>query len=174
VNLDVDEPVEVLDHDARWASWFETDAAEIARTLGDRLRRVEHFGSTSVPGLAAKPIIDVLVAPVAWPLSPEDRESLVSLGYEYLGEAGVSGREYFRRRGQHATNVAVVRFGSPVWRDNLLVRDYLRQHPEVASAYAQRKKEVWANGARKLLAYSEEKASDVARIVDGARRWRDG
>ena len=174
MNRDVDEPVDLVEYDARWASWYEADAAEISRALGPRLRGVEHFGSTSVPGLAAKPIIDVLVAPVEWPLASEDRECLEDRGYEYFGEAGVPGREYFRRRGQRDTNLAVVEFEGPAWRDNLLLRDYLRCHPSVASAYARRKKEVWAGGARRLLAYSAEKASEVAALLDAARRWRAG
>ncbi len=170
----IDEPVEVVEHDPRWTSWYEASAADIARALGPRLRALEHFGSTAVPGLAAKPIVDVLVAPVEWPLTSEDRECLEDLGYEYLGEAGVPGREYFRRRGQRVTNLAVVEFESPVWRDNLLLRDYLRCHPDIARAYARRKKEIWARGARRLLAYSAEKAFDVAALLDAAKKWRAG
>lgn len=172
MSRDVDEPVTVLEYDPRWPSWYEADAAEIARALGRRLRAVEHFGSTSVPGLTAKPIVDVLVAPVAWPLASADRESLEARGYEHHGEAGVPGREYFRRRSGHATNLAVVDFDGLLWRDNLLLRDYLRGHPAVALAYGRRKSDVWNAGARTLLAYSAAKAGEVAALLDAARKWR--
>jgi GrpB-like predicted nucleotidyltransferase (UPF0157 family) len=171
----IDEPVHVEEYDPRWLAWYDADAAEITRALGPRLRRVEHFGSTAVPGLAAKPIVDILVAPVEWPLSTSDRASPEAVGYEYLGEAGVPGREYFRRRnprGPHDTNLALVQFEGPLWKDNLLLRDYLRCHPAAALAYARRKKLASASGATRLLAYSAQKAPEVAALVDAARRWR--
>src|SRR5688572_18049289 len=121
----IDEPIELAPYDPRWASLYAADAAELASTLGDRMRAVEHFGSTAVAGLCAKPIIDILVAFVEWPLNSPDREALISLGYEYLGESGVAGREYFRRRAGHATNLAVVEWGGALWNDNIALRDYL-------------------------------------------------
>src|SRR5690349_9467805 len=89
MNDNLDEPVDLADYDARWASWYESDANELRRILGSRVRALEHFGSTSVPGLVSKPIIDVLVALVDWPLRSEDRRLLEGQGYEYLGQAGV-------------------------------------------------------------------------------------
>jgi GrpB-like predicted nucleotidyltransferase (UPF0157 family) len=174
MSADVDEPVAIADYDPRWPIWFHADAVEIERALGSRVRRVEHFGSTSVPGLAAKPIVDILVAPSVWPLDRRDREALESLGYEHLGEAGVPGRQYFRRRAEHNTNLAVVELGGPLWHDNILLRDFLRSHPDTARAYGRRKRQVWMNGARRLLAYSSEKAAEVTALLDAARRWRAG
>jgi len=168
----VDEPVEVVEYDPRWPAWFRADEAQITHVLGSRLRGLEHFGSTSVSGLAAKPIIDILLAPATWPLQARDREALQALGYEYLGEAGVPGREYLRRRSEHSTNLAVVEFGGPLWRDNLLLRAFLRSHPDIALAYAEKKRRVWNGGARRLLRYSEEKAAEVQALLDAARRWQ--
>src|SRR5262245_3759478 len=125
MNPDIDEPIEISAYDPRWVSWCAEDVEELRRVLGDRLRALEHFGSTAVVGLKAKPIIDILVAPAQWPFSSADRGVLETLGYEYLGEAGVSGREYLRRRGEHATNLAVVEWGGPLWCDNITLRDYL-------------------------------------------------
>jgi GrpB-like predicted nucleotidyltransferase (UPF0157 family) len=174
VIVDVDEPVEVVDYDPRWPVWYGADAAELARALGSRLRGAEHFGSSAVPGLAAKPIVDILAASLEWPLTDEDRKVLEGLGYQYLGEAGVPGREYLRRRGQHATNLAVVESGGSLWRDNLVLRDYLRCHPNVAFSYGNRKKELWARGARRLLAYSAQKTPEVVALLDAAKKWRSG
>jgi GrpB-like predicted nucleotidyltransferase (UPF0157 family) len=174
MGADVDEPVELAEHDPRWPSWFQVDAGEIARALGPRLRGLEHFGSTAVPGLAAKPIIDILVAPNAWPLDAQDRQALEAIGYEHLGEAGVPGRQYFRRRGEHSTNLAVTDFDGPIWRDNLLLRDFLRSHPDTALAYAECKRQVWLRGARRLLGYSNEKAPELTALLEAARRWHGG
>jgi GrpB-like predicted nucleotidyltransferase (UPF0157 family) len=73
-----------------------------------------------------------------------DREALKSLGYEYLGEAGVVCREYFRRRGPHDTNLAVVEWNGQLWTDNLVLRDYLRANPGVAASYSQTKRDAVA------------------------------
>ena len=169
---EIDEPIKVVDYDPRWPDWYAADAEELSRALGTRLREVQHFGSTAVPGTAAKPIIDILVAPVDWPLAATDRSTLERLGYEYLGEANVPGREYFRRRTAHDTNLAVARWGSPLWCDNLLLRDFLQTHEDHAAEYGRAKKETWQNGTRTLLAYSARKAHIVTTLLNAAQRWR--
>jgi GrpB-like predicted nucleotidyltransferase (UPF0157 family) len=169
---EIDEPIRVVDYEPRWADWYAADAEELSRALGTRLRELQHFGSTAVPGTAAKPIIDILVAPVDWPLAATDRSTLERLGYEYLGEANVSGREYFRRRTAHDTNHAVVRWGSPLWCNNLLLRDFLRAHEDRAAEYGRAKQETWQNGTRTLLAYSDRKAHIVTTLLNAAQRWR--
>jgi GrpB-like predicted nucleotidyltransferase (UPF0157 family) len=172
VQRDIDEPIEVVPYDARWAAWYAVDAAELAYAVGRRVRAVEHFGSTAIAGLCAKPIIDVLVAFVEWPLALCDRVALESLAYEYLGEAGVPGREYFRRRAEHATNVAVVEWGGALWMDNLVLRDFLRAHPDTAREYAEEKQRAWSQGARTLLRYSSAKSRYVSELVSRAKQWQ--
>ena len=168
----LDETIAVVDYDPRWPSWFADDAGELARALGVRLLEAEHIGSTSVPGMAAKPIIDILVAPVEWPLAAVDRGALEQLGYEYFGEANVPGREYFRRRAAHDTNLAVIEWGSPLWLDNLVLRDFLRAHGDAAAEYAGSKRAVWLGGSQTLLAYSAAKAHVVTALLNAARAWR--
>lgn len=170
---EIDEPIEVVAYDARWPAWFIEDAAEVRQCLGSSIDSVDHFGSTSVPNLTAKPIIDVLVALVSWPLLGTERLALEALGYEYFGEAGVPGREYLRRRASHATNLAVVARGSSLVADNLAVRDYLISHPEVARSYGDLKQAVWSQGARALLEFSRGKHEFVDRLLLRARAWRD-
>jgi GrpB-like predicted nucleotidyltransferase (UPF0157 family) len=169
---EINEPVHVIDYDARWPAWFAEDVTELSQALGCRLHEAQHFGSTAVPGMAAKPIIDILVAPIEWPLAAPDRDTLESLGYEYLGEAGVPGREYFRRRRAHDTNLAVVRYGSALWHDNLLLRDFLRVHDAQAAAYSAAKRDGWRAGATTLLAYSKAKAPIVDTLLTAAHAWR--
>ena len=170
----IDEPVTVVPYDPSWVDWCRHDAEELTAGFGSRLKEVAHSGSTSVPGLAAKPMIDVLVAPASWPLVEADRITFETLGYEYLGEAGAAGREYFRRRREHNTNLAVVEWQGTLWLDNLLLRDYLRAHTDVSAQYAELKNEVWRNGARTLLAYSEHKRQCMEELFTAARRWKTG
>lgn len=169
---EIDEPVEIAEYDRRWPVWFEQDAAEVRQALGSAVHSVEHFGSTSVPHLSAKPIVDILVALVSWPLGSAERLALENLGYEYFGEAGVPGRQHLRRRTAHATNLAVVACGSTLVIDNLAVRDYLIAHPAVARSYGDAKRAAWNQGARSLLQFSRAKAELVRRLLLDARAWR--
>jgi GrpB-like predicted nucleotidyltransferase (UPF0157 family) len=105
MTIEIDEPTKVVEYNPRWVEWYAADAEELTSAFGARLREVQHFGSTSVPGIVAKPILDILVAPEKWPLTVSDREMFEALGYEHLGEAGVPGREHFRRRDAHDTNL---------------------------------------------------------------------
>jgi len=169
--VSIDEPVELSAYDARWPTWYADDAAELRDALKGRVWEIEHFGSTAVPGMVAKPIVDILVGLTESPISAIDRDAIAACGYEYLGEAGIAGREYFRRRRGHYTNLAVVEWNGPLWRDNLAVRDYLRAHPEIAAQYADAKQQAHAAGARALLAYSDAKDGYVAALVKHATQW---
>ena len=172
--MTLDEPIQIVDHDPRWSEDYRSDASELEVALAAWSPALEHFGSTSIPGLAAKPIIDILVGLEQWPMVEGVPNALRALGYEYLGEAGVPGREYFRRRRFHDTNVAVVEYRGQLWKDNMMLRDYLRVHPTVAAAYPRAKKQAWLGGARTLLAYSEAKSGEMTTLLASARRWSAG
>lgn len=108
---------------------------DISAALRELPVDVAHIGSTAVPGLDAKPIIDIQVG------SPDDLVGttiavLRSLGFEPLGQSGVSGREYLRRRSGNPVNVRVVQRHGRLWSDNILFRDYLRANPVAAARYA--------------------------------------
>ncbi|WP_433937874.1 GrpB family protein [Sorangium cellulosum] len=105
-------------------------------------------------------------------MAEDDRKAPEALGYEHLGEAGVVGPEYVRRRGTHDTNLAVVEWGASRWHDNLLLRGFLRAHEAVAAEVARSKQEAWQSGARTLLAYSERKRHAVSALLDRAKGWR--
>ncbi|ARF79604.1 GrpB family protein [Kitasatospora aureofaciens] len=169
---DLDEPIHLAPYDPAWAA--------LGPALADRLADglwglgvaagAEHIGSTSVPGLAAKPVLDVQIG-----CAPGETDAVVGhvrgLGFEYLGEAGVPGRHYLRRRDDQPANVHVVELGGPLWADNLLFRDHLRAHPEEAARYARAKREA-AGATGRLLAYSAHKAAAVAELLARAREAR--
>ena len=91
--------------------------------------------------------------------------------YEALGEAGVPGRLCFRKRGPVSFDAQVVELGGVLWRDALLLREYLRTHPEDRERYAAKKRETVAGGVNMLLRYSEEKAGVLLEMLERARRW---
>jgi GrpB-like predicted nucleotidyltransferase (UPF0157 family) len=140
-------PIEIVDYDPIWPEIYEREGASIEAALGDLIERIEHTGSTAVPGLAAKPIVDILLG-IAEP-HPLDAcvAPLQSIGYEYVPryEDTMPWRRYFRKRrpsSPYPHNLHVVRVGSPFWVEHVGLRDWLRAHPEDALAYAEAKREL--------------------------------
>ena len=136
----------VVEYDPRWPEIFEKDKAAILRALGPRVHGIEHVGSTAVKGLAAKPIVDVLLGVDADDL---DRiiEPLVAIGYEYNPDWEISMpmRRYFRRLtpdGTHTHHLHAVPYRGEFWKRHVAFRDYLRAHPEKAREYADLKKQL--------------------------------
>ena len=161
-----DEPVHVEAWDRAWQISAAAIVAECRAALGEQALAVEHIGSTAVPGLAAKPIVDVLVG-VRHGRQAAVAEELSAHGWTPLGEAGVQGREYLRRRtGQHA-NVHVVEHGSALWRNNLALREYLRRDSDARQRYEAAKRQA-VQEAPTLLAYSERKAAIVEKLLQEA------
>ena len=171
----MDEPVEITDYHPRYEGRYRAERDRVRLGLATASLKFEHIGSTAVPGLAGKPIVDLMLgaSPTVWAALEELRPRVVALGYEDLGEAGVPGRICFRKRtALRAFNLALVEEGGSLWRDNLALRDYLRTHPEDAAAYAAAKRAAFAGGGTTLLAYSTAKAPALAGLTEKARVWR--
>jgi ribonuclease III len=159
----LDEPVTVQPPDPRWPALAAEEAARLKAALGDAAVEIQHIGSTAVPGLDAKPIVDLLIGVRSLDAPPRPPD------YEACGEAGVPGRLYFRKRGPASFNAQVVVHGGDLWRDALLLRDYLRSHPEESARYGAFKHGLIAAGATSLLRYSREKAPVIAELLGRAR-----
>lgn len=156
----------VVDYDPLWPLLFRKEADAISRILGDNLVLIHHIGSTSVPFLAAKPIIDIM--PVVKDLSGVDAvsEEFVKLGYEYLGEFGIKGRRYLRKSGQERTHqIHIFQMEDDVnISRHLASRDYLRSHRDVAMEYAELKKDLAARFPYDIDGYCDGKDAFVKRI----------
>ncbi|MEU6717117.1 GrpB family protein [Nonomuraea sp. NPDC046802] len=168
-----DEPVRVVEYDPEWAVL----GAELVEQVGGELRgwlvEVEHIGSTAVPGLDAKPVIDLQVGCEEPDVAAVLRR-IRRLGFDHLGQQGTDEwREYLRRRsGGCLANIHVVERGGRLWTDNVMFRDYLRNHPQAAADYA-RVKRAAAHAAGRLRRYSELKASTVMQIMMEMRAAAD-
>jgi GrpB-like predicted nucleotidyltransferase (UPF0157 family) len=131
----------VVDYDPAWPDIFQKLRARIWPVVRDVAIAVEHVGSTSVPGLAAKPIIDMSVVVASEREVHAAIERLTTLGYVHLGNLGIEGREAFRNPdGLPPHNLYVCPEGSLGLQNQLAVRDYLRTHLETAQAYGDLKK----------------------------------
>ena len=134
-------PIIVTEYEHDWPLRFEEIARPVREAVADLGAQVEHVGSTSVPGLAAKPIIDIDVVLNSADDVPTAIERLRSLGYLYQGDKGIKGREAFLwPRGTRPHHLYVVVEGSQPHLDHVEFRDYLRGHPEVADEYASLKR----------------------------------
>jgi GrpB-like predicted nucleotidyltransferase (UPF0157 family) len=173
VSAEIDELVEITDYNPIYEGRYRAERDRLRLGLATATLKFEHIGSTAVPGLAGKPVVDLMLGapPAAWAELESLRGRIVALGYEDLGEAGVPGRIYFRRRTKlRAFNVALVEEGGALWRENVALRDYLRAHPEAAAKYAKAKRAAVAGGAKTLLAYSEAKKGALEELLADARR----
>jgi len=170
--MGIDETIEVVPYDERWVSLYEGEKEKLTNIFGETAVDIQHFGSTSVPGMFAKPIIDILIGVRTLELEPGLTEALEQYGYEGFCEAGVSGRLYFRKRKELSCNLAVVVWKSEQWNNNLLMRDYLREHCEEAQKYSELKLVTIKKGTTTLLAYSDEKEDFVGSLLERAKKWQ--
>ena len=162
------EPVEVVDYSSHWPSEFEALAAPIRAALGDLALAVEHIGSTSVPGLAAKPIIDLDVVISSRLKLPETLARLAALGYVHRSNLGIPGREAFHWIGPKRHHLYVCAVDTPSLRQHLLFRDYLRAHPAEAQAYGELKKRLAEQHRNDREAYGLAKTDFATRILSRA------
>jgi GrpB-like predicted nucleotidyltransferase (UPF0157 family) len=167
----VADSVTIVDYDPQWPARFAEERARLAEAFGDDAIEIEHIGSTSVPGLAAKPIIDIVIGARTVPPPASRITAVEGLGYEHLGEYGIPGRAYFRRRSPRPRthHVHVYAAGSDRIRDHLLFRDWLRAHPAEATSYAELKREL-ARQDLDSAAFQSGKAHFIAELLGRARR----
>ena len=170
--MQIDETVSIVGYDPEWPSLFEKERAILIKALGDRISDLQHVGSTAVGGLSSKPVIDILAGLHSYPANSQVIEELERVGYEYLGEAGVMGRQYLRKRSVESYNLHLVEEGSDHWEKNVLLRDYLRANSEEAMRYARHKEELMKKGVKTLLEYSDQKDKMMAEMIERAIEWR--
>lgn len=163
----------VVDYDPGWPEAFKSESAQIQRILGDNLLQVFHIGSTSVSGLRAKPIIDMM--PVVRSLARVDActAAFESIGYEVMGEFGMPGRRYMRKGGDNRTH-QVHTFQYDNTADivrHLAFRDYLRCHPDICSEYGKLKSELARQYPSDIGAYGDGKEDFVKQVERDALQW---
>jgi GrpB-like predicted nucleotidyltransferase (UPF0157 family) len=162
----------LVEYDPAWPGRFAAEAARLRATLGVGVTAIEHVGSTAVPGLAGKPVLDVAVA------VPNEREAdacllpLESLGYTYRGPYGDDPRRRYYVRDAAGVRVAQIHLyvlPAPAWDEKLAFRDALRADPALAAAYAAEKRRVADVVAWDKSAYAVAKGPFVARALASLR-----
>lgn len=135
--------VELHSYNSEWQLLFEEEKKELLSLLQKYIIGIEHIGSTAIPGLISKPIIDIMLGLKKYSDSEKCIIKLGNIGYKCFGECGRPGRLFFIKGGIKSTHhLHLVEYGSIYWRENILFRNYLRRHKNVANEYASIKKEL--------------------------------
>ncbi|MFW9849955.1 MAG: GrpB family protein [Candidatus Thorarchaeota archaeon] len=164
--------IEVVPYSEEWPVLFETDAAIIREILGDEVVEIHHIGSTSIPGLVAKPIIDIL--PVVKDIRRVDKynQQFIDVGYEPRGEFGLPGRRYFAKGGENRTHhLHIYQVGNSEIDRHLAFRDYMITHPEEAEAYAELKQSLAKQFPYDTPAYCDGKDEFIKERERRALEW---
>ncbi len=156
-----------------WPAAFDREAARLRTLLGGLLVEVHHIGSTSVPGLAAKPIIDLL--PLVGDIHAVDAvtDRFTGAGYRAWGEYGLPGRRYFTRDrdGVRTHNIHIYQADDPDVERHLAFPAFLRAHPDACDAYAAVKREAFARHPADIAAYCDAKNDWIKQAERLALAW---
>ena len=158
--------VELHPYSADWASLFAAEKARLEGVIGQYVLDIQHIGSTSIPNMPAKPILDIGVAVQNFEAAAVCIAPLEALGYDYRGENGIPRRHLFVKGIDRTHHLHMNEITSRDWRITIAFRDYLRSHPDVAREYAALKRSLAQQFPTDRLAYTEGKAPFIQNILE--------
>lgn len=168
--------ITVTEYDPLWPQKFQAESRLIRGILADNCLAIYHIGSTAVPGLAAKPIIDIMAVVKSLVQVDDAAEDFSQIGYEYLGEFGIAGRRYLRKGGEERTHQIHI-FQADDWANigrHLAFRDYMRSHEKERAEYAKIKTELAQRFPYDIDGYCDGKEHFVREMERAALSQFDG
>lgn len=167
--------VQIVPYTADWAEQYKDEEMKFFSEIEAYAVDIQHIGSTSVPGLDAKPILDILIGLRNLADGITCIDNLKKLGYEYKGENGIPGRLFFSKGGGgvRTHHVHMVVWQGDLWKRHLLFRDYLRDNPEVARQYADLKRRLAVKYSNDRKMYTDSKMEFISNIIRLAEAKRD-
>ncbi|MBW4665165.1 MAG: GrpB family protein [Chroococcus sp. CMT-3BRIN-NPC107] len=167
-----EDPIIVVNYNANWSSQYEQEKQQILLDLGDTVTNIQHIGSTAVPGLAAKPVIDMLLGLKQIPPLLMQVSRLEAIGYSYHGEFGIPGRHYFRKGIPRSHQIHAVLTDSEFWERHILFRDFLRNNPQAAQRYETLKRKLAQEFAGDRTSYTNNKTPLIEQLLVEAKLWQ--
>ncbi|MBE9188013.1 GrpB family protein [Microcoleus sp. LEGE 07076] len=167
--------VEVVPHDRSWRDAFETESKQIALALTENAIAIHHIGSTAIPQIQAKPIIDMLVEVKDIMKVDAQSSGVEALGYEAMGEFGIPGRRFFRKSnelGIRTHHIHTFEVNSAQIYRHLAFRDYLISHPEDGQQYSELKRKLANTYHDNIQGYMDGKDGFIKEIDRKAAKWR--
>jgi GrpB-like predicted nucleotidyltransferase (UPF0157 family) len=167
--------VTVVPYDACWPDLFQEEADDLTAILGDEVVAIHHIGSTAIPGIYAKPIIDILVEVQDIERMDTLNREMTEHGYLPKGEFGIAGRRFFIKGTEESRthHVHVFQTGDPEYERHLAFRDYLRAHPEEAQAYSRLKRELAQRFPHDIDGYMAGKNDLIKETERKAKAWKN-
>jgi len=156
----------IVDYDRAWPARFEEERKALGRVLAPWLAGpIEHIGSTAICGLAAKPILDIMIGTPEFETELQFRENIESLGYEYKGENGIPQRHYFGKGNPRTVHLNIVRYGGEMWLSHIAFRDRLNQNPDIAREYERLKLHLAERFKKDRESYTNSKTEFIQKVV---------
>ncbi|MEH2332077.1 GrpB family protein [Nostoc sp.] len=166
--------VEVVPYNPIWRGKFDDESKYVALTLGENVVAIHHIGSTAIPYIYAKPIIDLLVEVENITKVDDHSLGMEALGYEVMGEFGIPGRRFFRKENETGTrthHVHTFTASSPQVERHLAFRDYMIAHPEDAHKYSELKRKLAKQYTNDMIRYMDGKDGFIKEMQNKALVW---
>jgi GrpB-like predicted nucleotidyltransferase (UPF0157 family) len=164
--------VRLVAYTSDWHFLFLEEETRLRQAIGQWAVDIQHIGSTSIPNLVAKPLLDVGVALARYEDGYQCIEPLQQLGYEYRGARDIAGRHYFVKGRPSTHHIHMFEQSHEAWMNYLVFRDYLRAHPTVAQTYGTLKRQLAAQFAHDRVAYQQGKAPFIQHILQQIKQER--
>lgn len=162
----LNEQIKIVNYDSNWSQDYREEVEKLKTNPFLSLLAFEHIGSTSIPNIKAKPIIDIIIGVNSFPPEECIIKSLEKFGYTYMQQMSVEDRLYFIKRGIKNYNVHVIAYNGDLWKKDVFFRDYMINNPDKAKAYSKLKEQIVNSGVDTLLEYSAKKASFISEILN--------
>lgn len=164
--------VKLSPYNIEWKQLFEDEKARLQNAVGDYILDIQHVGSTSIPGMIAKPIIDIAVSIQNFEEAQICINPLEHLGYTYEGENGIPRRHFFVKGDPRTYHLHMQEIIHPNWENMVLFRDYFTKHPDFVKQYAQLKLELARRYPTDRQAYLDGKAPFIIQVLSLARKQK--
>ena len=170
-------PVELIPHSPKWAPTAARETRRLQVALGDAFLAVHHIGSTSIPGIVAKPIVDLIPEVTSLEVLDAAKDSIIALGCEWWGEYGMAGRRYWTMTdaasGKRVVQLHCFALGSTHIARHIAFRNYMRRHPDKAREYEAEKLKARDLNPDDSHAYSVAKSHWISAIeVEALAEWK--
>jgi GrpB-like predicted nucleotidyltransferase (UPF0157 family) len=162
--------VRLSDHSPLWADLYREEENRLRSAVGHLIIDLQHIGSTSIRGVKAKPILDMMAGVAQLDKALLCQEPLAAIGYDYIAQAGIANDYVFGKGLARTHYLHVVEYGGEIWTDHLCFRDRLRSDPQLAREYERLKEELSRRFSESRAGYHDAKSKFISAVVAASRR----
>jgi len=161
----IDEPTTVVPYERNWPEYYASESNLLLSIFGKKALAVEHIGSTAVPEMPARPVIDILVGIVTVGDQRKPPFELKLNGYDYVGDCGIPDRLVYRKRQKGMFDLHIVAYEGEFWNKSIKLREFLRSHADEAKNYGLEKLRILNAGSWTLMRYLDCRSNYLNRLI---------